>query len=474
MPRRLRQRGGSLVSVLRRRAQGRAGRRAAPGNGDQVYIRWIDGFVREIAPFIYVREEDSLLILRPNKAHRLNPTALALLKATLSGEPVERFLRRVGDTPQRRQQIHDFFCDVRALLVGCLREGQARRAVETVPFRRPFNVLPVLSEIAVTYRCNLSCTFCYAGCVGAGGPGCHGGPAGREMSTRDIERVLRVIWHEAKVPTTSFTGGEPAVRPDLPRLVRYARRLGMRVNLITNGTLITPECARALREHGLNSAQVSVEGPTAEVHERLTRVPGSFEATCAGVRNLAEAGITAHTHTTISRGNIDCVEGVVDLAARLGRERLSMNMIMPCGSAALEPEANYVAYEEIGEAVLRVRDRARRLGLEFMWYSPTPYCLFNPVAEGLGNKACAACDGLLSVAPDGGVLPCSSVTEPVGNLLREPFPEVWSSAAARWWQRRDYAPDLCRDCNLLDLCGAACPIYWDAMGTRELRPIRNG
>ena len=53
-----------------------------------------------------------------------------------------------------------------------------------------------------------------------------------------------------------------------------------------------------------------------------------------------------------------------------------------------------------------------------MWYSPTPMCLFNPLADGLGNKSCAACDGLLSVAPNGDVLPCSSYPQPVGNLLQ--------------------------------------------------------
>ncbi len=446
----------------------------SPDNGGQVYIAWIDDFVRQIRQFIYVRAEDSLLILRPNKAHRLNRTALALLKATLGGEPVERILKRVGDSPQRRQQVHDFFCDVRALLVGCLREGQHRRAVEVVPFRRPFNVLPVLSEIALTYRCNLRCSFCYAGCGAGGAVGCHSGQTDGEMDTREVHRVLDIIWNDAKVPTTSFTGGEPTLRPDLPQLTRYARRLGMRVNLITNGTLVTPQFARLLRDRGLNSAQVSIEGPTPGVHDSLTRVPGSFEATCAGVRNLAEAGITVHTHTTISRGNIGCVEKVADVAAQLGRQRLSMNMIMPCGSATLDPKGTYVTYQEIGEAVLRVRDRARQLGLEFMWYSPTPYCLFNPVAEGLGNKACAACDGLLSVAPNGDVLPCSSVSEPVGNLLRTPFRRVWESSAARWWNRREYAPQPCRGCGLLDICGGACPIYWDEIGLHEISPVRDG
>jgi radical SAM protein with 4Fe4S-binding SPASM domain len=108
-----------------------------------------------------------------------------------------------------------------------------------------------------------------------------------------------------------------------------------------------------------------------------------------------------------------------------------------------------------------------------MWYSPTPLCLFNPLAAGLGNKSCAACDGLLSVSPAGDVLPCSSYPEPVGNLLREPFDRIWNAARSRFFRTKAYAPAECTGCEDFDACAGACPLYWSAMGTSELAEARS-
>jgi len=150
-------------------------------------------------------------------------------------------------------------------------------------------------------------------------------------------------------------------------------------------------------------------------------------------------------------------------------DRFSMNLVIPCGSAGPGADDLWVKYSEVGETVLEVKRAARRLGVQFLWYSPTPYCIFNPVAEGLGSKGCAACDGLLSVAPNGDVLPCSSLAEPVGNLLTQPFEEVWRGERARFYQEKGYAHEICRSCELFEICDGACPIYWKSVGYQELQ-----
>ena len=426
-------------------------------------ISWIDKFIEDVKEFVFVREADSLLILIPNQAYKLNESACRVLQKLLGGAGVESLLRAIGDTPEKRADLHHFFCDLRAIVSGCLREGQQRRAVEDVPFSRPFNTLPVLSEIALTYACNLKCVFCYAAC------GCKASEdRSGEMTTAEVKRVLHVIRHDAQVPSVSFTGGEPTLRRDLPALVRCARSIGLRVNLITNGTNLTPRLVRRLRRSGLSSAQVSLEGPSPAVHEALTACPGSFERTIEGVRRLRDAGIRVHTHTTISRGNLEHLEGIIRLARELGMERFSMNVVIPTGAAVDRLDEVCVSYSEIGEVVRGVRAAARRTGIEFMWYSPTPFCLFNPVAHGLGGKSCAACDGLLSVSPTGDVLPCSSLDEPVGNLLTEDFHAVWNSPLAEYYKTKSYAHDTCRSCEDFELCCGACPLYWRAFGHGEL------
>jgi radical SAM protein with 4Fe4S-binding SPASM domain len=145
-----------------------------------------------------------------------------------------------------------------------------------------------------------------------------------------------------------------------------------------------------------------------------------------------------------------------------------MNMVIRTGEAV---GVRDVRYDEIGRVVLPLKERAEERGMRFVWYSPVPYCLFNPAAHGLGSQGCAAADGLLSVAPDGQVLPCSSFEEGIGDLLEEDFMTIWTRRQARYWRNKEFLPPGCRDCDLADLCCGACPLYWDEQGSfAELEP----
>jgi radical SAM protein with 4Fe4S-binding SPASM domain len=141
-----------------------------------------------------------------------------------------------------------------------------------------------------------------------------------------------------------------------------------------------------------------------------------------------------------------------------------MNMYIPGTGPGLREDL-LVGYDEIGAVVDEVRRRAFLAGLGFYWYSPTPFCRYNPIARGMGNKSCAAADGLLSVAPDGGILPCSSWNEPLGNILRENFADVWFSKRALFLKHKNAAPLSCRACSSFNACQGACPLYWRACGT---------
>jgi radical SAM protein with 4Fe4S-binding SPASM domain len=432
-------------------------------------LDWIDSFADRVRPYVRVRPEDGVLIKVPTEVYELNPGGAEMLARALAGTPAREVARESGAAghPERIFSIHAFFCDVRDLLSGRMGTGLGRRATRVRRFEGSFTDFPVLSEFALTYRCNLACAFCYAGC---GTPGTRPRAEGPELTTADARRVIEILARDALVPSISFTGGECTLRPDLPELVRLARELGLRTNLITNGVRCRePAYPERLAAAGLHSAQVSLEGPDGRVHDRLTRRRGSFEKTLAGVGNLRAAGIRTHVHTTISRENAAHLEAIVDLAADLGLARLSMNLLIPTGTPLLPDHAGLpVPYAEVGPLVLSARARAERRGIDLHWYSPTPFCLFNPVAKGLGNKGCAACDGLIHVAPSGDVLPCSSYPRSVGNLLTDGFAKVWSGRKARYHRRKRHAPAVCRTCEHFALCQGACPLYWDGMGRGEL------
>jgi radical SAM protein with 4Fe4S-binding SPASM domain len=440
----------------------------SPGQPHPVDLRWVDELMASARPHLMVRPEDELLILVPNTPIKLNATAVRLLLPLVhERKGIAEVLAREGDTPRRRAEMHAFFSDLKAWLEGRLGEGLGRRAVVVEPFSADYCRYPVLSEVALTYRCNLSCGFCYAGCGLSGVP--EGWSEQRTMGDLEVCRVLDVIRHDARCPSVSFTGGEPTLRPGLPRLVRHAKGLGLKANLISNGQRLDERLTGELADAGLDSAQLSLEGEDAERHDALVGKAGAFDALWRGLENLRARGVRVHTNTTLTRRNVGQLEAIVDLAAERGLSRLTMNLVIPCGTAGGDPSL-HVRYSEAGPIVLRARARAEARGIQLIWYSPLPLCLFNTVAEGLGNRGCAAADGLLHVSPSGDVLPCSSFGhhESLGNLLRQPFEEVWQSRAARFFRGKEMMPASCAGCGEAAFCQGACVLYWREQGLAEL------
>lgn len=425
-------------------------------------LYWIDDFINQVREYIFVREKDGVLILPPNRVYKLNKTGIKILTFLLQGGNIRGLLKSLPKEDKIRKDILYFFQDLVTLIKTGKVENMELNAVEFREFSNDFYVYPILSEFAVTYRCNLRCKFCYVSAsVKKNG----------ELDTRDAKKIINIIKTDAMVPFLSFTGGEPTLRKDLPELIAYARKIGLRVNLITNGTLITREYAERLREAGLQSAQVSIEGPIPEVHDELTGVPGSFQKTIEGVKNLIRARIYVHTNTTLNRKNVNYLNEFIELFRSLGLKRFSMNLIIPEGNALSHQEL-YLKYSEVGENINFLKEKAREHGIEFMWYSPLPMCIYNTVMYGLGSKKCAACHGLLSVDPYGNILPCSSYPGAVGNLLEENFEEIWFSEKCKFFREMHYVPEECKECDLKEKCGAACPLYWRAVGSSELREIR--
>jgi radical SAM protein with 4Fe4S-binding SPASM domain len=419
--------------------------------------------VTQTRGYIYIRPEDGLFILRPNRVHHLNKTAVAILSRLYdenAAPDVDAVVRDVAaqygaDPEQVRGDLYNLLITVAALLRD---DVCGAPAVKQTPFGTHKRDLPVLSEIALTYRCQNKCLFCYAESPARG----RDVP---EMSTAEVKKIIDRIFDEAHCPTVSFTGGEPTLREDLPELIAYAKGKGMRVNLITNGL----RCAEApyvesLRAAGLDSAQVSLEAPNAEVHDAIVRHPGAFVLTSRAVHVLRAAGIHTHTNTTICGSNRQHLLDLVNyIADELHSEYFSMNVIISTGTALHHGEED-VTYSEVGPLIELVQQRAQEKGLKLVWYSPIPYCIFNPVTHGQGSKSCACVDGLLSVAPDGELLPCSSFERGIGNLLQRPFSELWFSPQARYWREKQFLPPTCRQCAIKHICCGACPLYWEAHG----------
>jgi radical SAM protein with 4Fe4S-binding SPASM domain len=422
-------------------------------------LSWVDDFFNKIKPYVFIRLSDNVLIRMPNEAFRLNATGARVIAHILEGGSVRDFIMARSDSPETEAQLERFFVDFLRLWNKEVCENYSTAAIHRTEFSLGYIKLPVLSEVALTYTCNIKCRFCYAGCTQIKDQD--------QLDTEGFKKVLDVIRYEAEVPSVSFTGGEPTTYKDLPKLIKYASKTnGMRVNLITNGTLITKSKAREFARAGLSSAQVSIESADASVHDMITGVPGSHAASIAGFMALKEAGITVHPHFTICKLNKDSLLEYPAFCKDIGAKRFSTNLVIPAGRGG--DDELTVSYTEIGGIVKSLQAEAAKEGVKYMWYSPTPICLFNPIASGFGNRGCSACEGLLSIDPKGNILPCSSWPEPVGNILNEGFEAVWSKKRAEWIRGKEAAPEECKECKSFAVCQGACPLYFKVHGDGEL------
>jgi MoaA/NifB/PqqE/SkfB family radical SAM enzyme len=146
--------------------------------------------------------------------------------------------------------------------------------------RSPAAVRPVVVWNC-TRGCNLRCGHCYA----------HAGsePSEHELDTGEAEAFLDDL-AAFGCPVVLFSGGEPLVRPDLPRLVAHATARGIRAALSTNGTLLDAGMARRLKGAGLSYAGISIDG-TEDAHNRLRRDAAAYRKTLAGLGAAVEAGL---------------------------------------------------------------------------------------------------------------------------------------------------------------------------------------
>ncbi len=126
--------------------------------------------------------------------------------------------------------------------------------------------IPISVHLDITYRCNERCVHCYLDHDDHG-----------EMSTEEIKNILDQLC-DAGVLLLTLSGGEVLMRRDFFEIVEYARRLQFNVKIKTNGVMIKTAEAQRMRQLGIEQIQISVYSHRPEVHDAITKLPGSLRA----------------------------------------------------------------------------------------------------------------------------------------------------------------------------------------------------
>lgn len=202
------------------------------------------------------------------------------------------------------------------------------------------------------------------------------------MKTANVvptERVIRALQELAPRSggRVMFAVSELTIRPDFLQIVRAARRASMRtIALVTNGRMFAyPEFTQRAVTAGLTHALVSVYGPTARVHQSITRTPDSFAQTIAGLKNLLSYGsLTVMTNSVITKKNYRYLPQMVELLAGLGVKNVNLSFVQIIGAAATYQQSLVPRIREVLPALREAVDLGVALGMN-MGIGGLPYCV---------------------------------------------------------------------------------------------------
>lgn len=306
--------------------------------------------------------------------------------------------------------------------------------------------LAMLAEL--THRCPLACPYC-------------SNPTALLAKSVELSTdVWADVWAQAAalgVLQLHLSGGEPASRTDLVALVAAAHDAGLYTNLITSGIGLTEKRLRALEDAGLDHVQLSLQGVSAAMTDRIGGYKGGFNRKMHVAEVISRIGFPLTLNAVMHRENLGDLPATIDMALRLGARRIEIACVQFQGWAltnrvALQPTRDQVerAKKVVAEAIPRLKGQ---LVIDFVppdYYSDFPKACMN----GWGSTG-------LNVAPDGTVLPCHAAAT-IPNLVFERVPDtpldrIWyESTAFNAYRGTDWLPALCRSCERRDIDFGGC------------------
>lgn len=318
--------------------------------------------------------------------------------------------------------------------------------------------------IEVTAHCQQKCDYCYNAWREDNGAGMEAGSA-RKLHAR-VERVLDAL----EVDHVTITGGEPFARKDLFALLDVVKARGVGMQMISNGGLVTPELAARLAPYGLHYVQITLDGPTAELHDAHVGGDGHFVRTLAGIRALTAAGVPVVGCIVLTRKNAAHVAETLALFRELGVARIALSRFSPAGYAARNAAALLPSRDDLLVAFRHALPFARA-GMDIMCTMPVPPCAVEveelaPLA--FGNCAIGTPFQELALGPDGKLRNCTLHGGALGGDVLEEDPVAMVTGAGV----RDYKrtlPDFCVGCSHAETCGGGCGAASEwVLGSRRL------
>lgn len=313
----------------------------------------------------------------------------------------------------------------------------------------------------ITRRCNLNCIHCRSSSEMevAGHP---------DFSLSEGRRIMDDIAGFAK-PVVVLSGGEPLLRSDWAEIAEYGTGKGFRVCIATNGTLVTRQVCKEMKDVGIRMVSLSLDGSTAAIHDNFRNQPGAFEGIINAARLFREEGIDFLINSSFTKRNQQDIPNVFRLAKELGATAWYLFMIVPTGRGedVMDELISPEDYEEILKWHYELEKRESDI-LVRPTCAPHYYRIRLQVAKERGerveartlkfstggSKGCLAGQLICLINVDGDVLPCSYFPKAAGNLREQSMQDIWDNSVL-FQELRDFSSykGRCGACEYVRICG---------------------
>ncbi|MFH1454190.1 MAG: radical SAM protein [Armatimonadota bacterium] len=317
---------------------------------------------------------------------------------------------------------------------------------------------PVIISWNITKACNLNCVHCYRDA---------GSPSHDELTTQEaLSLVDEIVLCGFKILILS--GGEPLLRKDIFRIIKYASDKGLRVVLGTNGTLINREVALELKRSGLKRAGISMDSISEKEHDAFRKSEGAFKKALLAMENLKKINLEFQIHTTVTKDNINQIDKITDFAVKCGARAHHLFFLVGAGrgkditSDQISPEDQEKLLENIARKI-----KNKEIEIEI---KPTCAPSFMRIAKKAGlnlpyTKGCLAGASYCVILPGGEVHPCPYLPVSAGNVRDKKFSRIWTESRLFNELRLQDLKGSCASCDSKNICGGcrahAYAVYGD-------------
>lgn len=297
---------------------------------------------------------------------------------------------------------------------------------------------PLIVSFTVTRKCNFNCLHCF---------NCSGSSIENDLSDEQLYGIAMQI-SEVKPSTVCICGGEPILRKNIVyKIIKQLSNHCGAVNMVSNGYLITQDIINQLKENGLLTLQISLDGDTPFLHDNFRGRSGSFKM----VQKAIEFGVKSQLNMAISfipnRLNYKSFSNVCKLCYELGVSDVRVMPLIPMGRGSNIKELllNPEEYIILQQNIIELKEEYVNLGMNVEWGDPIDHLYRMPKNDKAGIKTYS-----MDILNGGDLAVTCYLPIIVGNLLKHSLKDYWNAGYSNIWGNKSVVEYVSKIENIYD------------------------